>query len=166
LHVPEPVPDGSPDRAAYLPLTASQERVAAGADRPHLPSSGLGGQLAPPEPATPPAVANVRLAHEADFRPWVPGLRGSRSVLDELPAPRAAAQVRDVLIEAAAAEGPVHEARLAKIVAEAFDLSRVSADRARSILQCLPPGSRCAEEPIFVWIREEPYQEWGGFRRD
>ncbi|MDQ3382616.1 MAG: DUF3320 domain-containing protein, partial [Actinomycetota bacterium] len=166
VHVPEPVPDGSPDRAAYLPLTASQEGVAAGADRPHLPSSGSGDQLAPPERATPPAVADVRLAHEADFRPWVPGLHGSRSVLDELPAPRAAAQVRDVLIEAAAAEGPVHEARLAKIVAEAFDLSRVSADRARSILQCLPPGSRCAAEPPFVWIREEPYQEWGGFRRD
>lgn len=81
----------------------------------------------------------VALPGESVFEPWVPVTYGPRSVLDGLPTSSPAQTVRNVLLNAVAIEGPVHDARLAKLVAESFDLARVSADRAKAILKCLPP---------------------------
>src|SRR5699024_8883117 len=91
---------------------------------------------APTRPGAPPKPKRHRLLQT--YREWEPGTDGDISVLDELPGRWAKQQVRAVIGEVIAAEGPVQADRLAKLVAGAFGLDRVSAGRRRSIQQVVP----------------------------
>lgn len=85
------------------------------------------------------------------YREWSPGRCGDRSVLDSLSNKHHESRVRDTIVNALEAEAPVHQHRLAKIVAAAFDLSRVNDDRRRSIQRLVPADYvRPGTEP-FYW---------------
>lgn len=74
-----------------------------------------------------------------EFRPWVSDRCGSPATLRDLTRERAAAAVRASVAAAVAAEGPVHPDRLARLVAGAFGLTRVTEERRASIQRLVPP---------------------------
>ena len=101
------------------------------------------------------------------FRPWVVGLLGSRDTLDQLDRSAAARnRVGLAVADAIATEGPIHRDRLVKLVAGAFDLARVNAKRADSILGVVPRGHRKGVEPAILWDLAVDPASWGGFRVD
>ncbi len=82
--------------------------------------------------------AGVTHPHVRPFVPWSMTTWGGVAVLDALPNRSAAEQVRAALVEVIAAEGPISRARLVRLVAESFGLSRVSGNRATAILGLIP----------------------------
>ncbi|MFC5379320.1 DUF4011 domain-containing protein [Aquipuribacter nitratireducens] len=98
------------------------------------------------------------------FVAWTPRLVGDRSWLDALPHARATAAVRHVALEVIAAEGPIHEVRLARSVAAAYDLTRLNESRIRSILATVPTELRGGDEPSFFWPQGRDTERWEGFR--
>jgi hypothetical protein len=133
--------------------------------RPDLPARS--GQADGERPAPP---------HEVDrpgpdgtpglwFEPYAAEPRGTRRVLDQLPTPRAVAQVRAVILDVLAAEGPVHADRLTRLVARSFGLSRVVEDRSRAILEAVPAELWDADGEPFVWPPGVVRSTWSGFRR-
>ena len=138
-----------------------------GAARGTLPqrvSAGPAATLTRAVPATPTTPAAQLLPGEAEFVPWSPGLLGSRTHLDSLPAPDAARRVAAALRQAVDAEGPIHLDRLSKAVAGAFDLSRVNAARAQSILDQLPAGIFIDRADGFAWPASIDPATWPRFR--
>jgi len=107
----------------------------------------------------------ARLPEEAPFEAWNPEPLGPRSTLDDLPASWARQQVTAVIKDVVATEGPIHEERLAKLVAASFDLYRVSQDRANDILRCVPTGWRLRDERDVIWDGRDDVNAWRGFRR-
>lgn len=97
------------------------------------------------------------------FVEWQPSRRGSVSVLDELP--RSSARVQTSIRAVVAAEGPVHSARLAKLVASEFGLDRVAQARAAAILRCVPADLRRSTDEPFYWPAEIDPASWLGARR-
>ncbi|SDQ22411.1 DUF3320 domain-containing protein [Leucobacter chromiiresistens] len=96
-----------------------------------------------------PGIVHERLRF---FRPWSHGVgTGSTDALDALPRAHAVEQVRGMIHSVVQTEGPVHRQRLAKLVGEAFGLSRVSGGRAASILACSPEGLPTSENGNFIW---------------
>ena len=81
------------------------------------------------------------MSHAAvvDYAEWEPGAFGPLSVLDGLPMPWAVARVEAAVRAAIAAEVPIHHDRLTKLVAGAFGLRRVGADRQQAISLAVPP---------------------------
>lgn len=112
-----------------------------------------------------PADSELRHANLRDFTPWTPRRRGSVEILDRLPSPAAATSVTAVLRDAVQAEGPIHKVRLAKLVAEAFGLSRVAAARAQSILRCLPAEYTRIDDKACAWPIGVDPAEWRLARR-
>jgi hypothetical protein len=99
------------------------------------------------------------------YREWTPRRLGDTSVLDDLTNYYAKGRVRDAIVSAMAAEAPIHPQRLAKIVAAAFDLSRVNENRARSIQQLVPADYRRPTGERFYWpVGVEP-ETWRIVRR-
>jgi hypothetical protein len=107
----------------------------------------------------------ARTAPPAVFVPWAAKPLGSVDVLDELPAPSAAAKVAAALTDVVAAEGPVHVDRLTKLVAGAFGLGRVVESRRTAILRHLPRTLRKDDAEPVVWPTDVTPDEWTGFRR-
>ena len=98
------------------------------------------------------------------FEPWRTARRGTVEVLDALPGAVAAAEVASVLTDVVATEGPIHADRLAKLVAGAFGLNRVTEARRTAILRHLPSDlSRDDNEPV-VWPPHLTPTGWTGFR--
>ncbi|MBD8477025.1 DUF3320 domain-containing protein [Microbacterium sp. CFBP 8794] len=89
--------------------------------------------------------------HVRPFMPWPTTPSGGVDVLDALPSRSAAERVRSVLVEAIAAEGPISRARLVRLVAESFGLSRVSGTRATAILGLIPDAHTRQGDEQFVW---------------
>lgn len=85
------------------------------------------------------------------FVPWTPSPRGGIDVLDALPNSWASQRVRDALIAAVEHEGPVSHARLVRLVAESFGLSRVSGARSSTILRQLPAEHTRDGDTEFAW---------------
>lgn len=98
-----------------------------------------------------PIPAARRHAHVDTFVPWTPRSEGRVTVLDALPAPAASKRVREALVAVVEAEGPVSKARLARLVAESFGLSRVSVARAAAILRLLPVEHEREGDDEFAW---------------
>ncbi|MDN5914850.1 MAG: DUF3320 domain-containing protein [Pseudonocardia sp.] len=98
------------------------------------------------------------------FQPWVLRTAGPRDVLDALPARSAAAQVSDVLVEVVEAEGPITFERLARLVARAFDLTRVAESRSSAIMRHLPRSVRRDDAEKVAWPSHRDPQAWVGFR--
>lgn len=127
---------------------------------------------APSGPAREPEVQHDQMRQ---FVEWEPKRFGTIETLDRLPHSAAESQVRTVLREIVLKEGPIHKMRLARLTAEAFGLTRVSAARSEAILRCLPseflrPGDRsCAWPPGIdpeTWAEVRRSQPGGGRNLD
>jgi hypothetical protein len=104
----------------------------------------------------------ARLDGEAQFVPWIPKVAGEKSVLDELPAAKAARVVRRVLTAGIKAEGPIHVDRLARLTVGAFGLNRVAESRKEALLSLLPPSAVVDD---YLWPDGVDAASWTGFRR-
>jgi hypothetical protein len=113
----------------------------------------------PAEPAVP-----VLLGAE-EYRPWPAQLLGSRVMLDRLSEPAVRNRVVRVLNDVVAGEGPIHRERLARAVANAFDLSRLSPTRMTDLIGLIPAALVTDEGGQFVWPEGRTPWEWTGFRR-
>ncbi|ASX00237.1 DUF4011 domain-containing protein [Mycobacterium intracellulare] len=135
-----PVPSPAPPRQATPLLRASQ----------------------PAKPATAAAQSHpmVQVYHE-----WKPGRLGDVTVLDDLPIAYAKSRVYDAIISAMAAEAPIHPRRLTKLVAAAFNLTRLNENRHRSIEYVVPVDYRRPTGEGFYWpVGVEP-EDWRIVRR-
>ncbi|GAA2531712.1 DUF3320 domain-containing protein [Mycolicibacterium diernhoferi] len=92
-----------------------------------------------------------RHAHLTDFSPWNSVVIGSISVLDEIHTSYNRAHVVKIVESIIDAEGPVHRDRLAKLVAGAFSLGKVSESRKRAIQQVVPAEYSRADDREFYW---------------
>jgi hypothetical protein len=122
---------------------------------------------APARPAKPAAAprkpaGRVSLEGETQFVPWIPKVAGEKSVLDELPASKAARVVRRVLTAGIKAEGPIHVDRLTKLTVGAFGLNRSSEARKQALLSTLPPSAVVDD---YLWPEGVDPAAWTGFRR-
>jgi hypothetical protein len=94
------------------------------------------------------------------YREWTPRRLGDISVLDDLPNAYAKARVYDAIVGAMTVEAPIHPDRLAKLVAAAFDLTRLSDSRRRSIQRLVPVEYRRPDGEDFYWPIGVDPQEW------
>jgi hypothetical protein len=99
---------------------------------------------------------------ETAFVPWIPKTAGEKSLLDELPASKAARVVRRVLTAGIKAEGPIHVDRLARLTVGAFGLNRATEARKSVLLSLLPPS---AVEGDYLWPDGVTPESYEGFRR-
>lgn len=102
--------------------------------------------------------------HVRPFVPWPVTPFGGVDVLDALPSRSAAERVRAALVEVIASEGPISRARLVRLVAEAFGLSRVSGSRAATILRLIPDASTRQGDEQFVWPIDVDVATWRDVR--
>jgi hypothetical protein len=159
--VPETVPEPVP-----FPTAAVESFKGVAALRASVTSSVA---VTPPAPRPAAKPAPVRkpagpgaLDGETQFVPWIPKVAGEKSVLDELPASKAARVVRRVLAAGIKTEGPIHVDRLAKLTVGAFGLNRVAESRKSTLLSLLPPS---AVVDGFLWPEGISPESWTGFRR-
>ena len=103
---------------------------------------------------------SVTHPHVRPFVPWTSTASGEVAVLDALPSPSAAQRVRSVFVGAIVAEGPISRARLVRLVAESFGLSRVSGARATDILRLIPDAHVRQGEEQFVWPVDVDVVTW------
>jgi hypothetical protein len=94
------------------------------------------------------------------YREWTPRIQGDISVLDQLQSTWAASQVRSVVQAVIDAEAPIHKDKLARAVAGAFCLSRVSEDRKRAIQRLVPSEHRHEGDKDFYWPRGVDPATW------
>lgn len=153
--------------AVVAELVARVEAVRSGRDTGDLPdvhveTLPMVKAVAPSAPPLPEGPPPSGAPGAEPFVSWTPPSVGSRQTLDALPSRVAAQRVWEVATAVVDAEGPVLEARLVKLVAAAFDLSRVSAGRAETIRACLPTAVR--DEHGFYWPPTRARGAWTGFR--
>lgn len=115
--------------------------------------------------STPVLAAMPSRSSQTEFVPWSPTKIGSIDVLDTLPRQAPTAKVRDTIQAVIDAEGPIHIARLAKLVAGSFGLDRVVQARASAILRCMPSDVVRGAETQFVWPSTIDPSIWKGARR-
>jgi hypothetical protein len=133
---------------------------------PEVPVAPL-RQLRPPMRTSPATKPQAPQSHPMvqTYREWQPGRLGEISVLDDLSNYYAKGRVRDAIVSAITVEAPIHPQRLAKIVAAAFDLTRVNENRVRSIQQLVPADYRRRTGEGFYWpVGVEP-ETWRIVRR-
>ena len=99
------------------------------------------------------------------YREWVPRVAGEVSVLDQLPSAWASGQVRMVVQAVIDAEAPIHKDKLARVVAGAFGLGRISEDRKRAIERVVPSEYRRETDNEFYWPRGVDPLTWRVVRR-
>jgi hypothetical protein len=99
---------------------------------------------------------------ETPFVPWLPKPAGEKTVLDDLPASKAARPVKRVLAAGIKAEGPIHVDRLAKLTVNAFGLNRASEGRKNTLLSLLPPSAVVDD---YLWPDGTSPETYEGFRR-
>ncbi|MDQ1111893.1 hypothetical protein QE418_001341 [Microbacterium testaceum] len=122
------------------------------------PSEPLRGRM--PEGQEDEGDVGVTHPHVRPFVPWPITTSGGVAVLDALPSPSAAQRVRSVLVEVIAAEGPISRARLVRLAAESFGLSRVSGTRATAILGLVPDAHTRRGDEHFVWPEGVVVDTW------
>jgi hypothetical protein len=155
------------DRLGTIVADAASTKVtpppAATAPRPvekvadEAPTERVG---AAPQSASAPAA----LPNELVYDEWRERVLGRVDVLDALPNRNAAAAVASVLSEIVEDEGPVHYARLAKLAAGAFSLSKVADSRAKAILRQLPTQYAGPTDESFAWPTGIDPDTWPAFR--
>ncbi|MDO8383091.1 MAG: DUF4011 domain-containing protein [Microbacterium sp.] len=115
------------------------------------------------EPNAPATSASGGLPRHPDvvaFDPWRPPSLGGLEVLDGLPGAISAQRVQSALLAAIEHEGPISSVRLAKLVAEAFGLSRVQGARSAAILAQLSAAYLRSADPGFVWPMGAEPRSW------
>lgn len=155
--VAEPIPLPTAAVESFKGVAALRSAVTASVAVPAAASKVAAKPAAPKKPAGP-----VLLDGEAPFVPWIPKTAGEKSVLDELPAAKAARVVRRVLNAGIKAEGPIHVDRLAKLTVGAFGLTRATEARKEALLSTLPPS---AVVDGYLWPDGVDPAGWTGFRR-
>jgi hypothetical protein len=131
--------------------------------QPHHPADELSSTRAAATRSEPPEPTSAD-NEDRPFSAWLPRPIGSRTVLDNLPRPSAVAAVRAAIEEIVTAEGPIQAGRLARLIAESFDLHRLSDSRSRSILAAVP-DELWDSEGEFVWPRDLDRDGWKIYRR-
>jgi hypothetical protein len=106
-----------------------------------------------------------RLAGEVDFVAWRPDVIGTRDTLDRLRSGDDRIVVLQLIRAAVNEEGPIHRERLARAVAGAFGLNRLSPTRIADIVNLIPPTFATDEGGLFVWPDDRKPGEWNSFRR-
>lgn len=170
-----------PGLGAFAPLFVPEES-AEDTDKPApapVPATPL---LKPiPEPSEPivtePVIPNFTAQIPADTvtatvpQPFVPRGKplqnqGSKEVLDDLQDPANAAAVADALAQVLYTEGPIGEARLAKLVADAFGMQRLHPKRRQKILELLDPEVHqdVTKFGTFIWPAGTSAQNFTVFR--
>lgn len=96
-------------------------------------------------------IAPRRRANLTDFRPWSSVVIGSISVLDEIHTSYNRSHVVKIIESIIDSEGPVHRDRLAKLVAGAFSLGKVSEGRRTAIQRVVPAEYSRADDREFYW---------------
>jgi hypothetical protein len=138
--------------AAPLPVPDNSETAPA----PLLGNDAIGTALVEDD------FGEFDLPNATEFVPWRPQPWGDRSWLDALPDRRAQERVRQTINEVVEAEGPIALERLARLVASAYDLTRLNAARITSIVSCVPRDHR--DEKGFAWPAEVDRSAWKTFR--
>ncbi len=119
-------------------------------------------------PALPGHDADDSTDAESDLELFAPAHEnqvGARDVLDMLPDPAAAAQVRAQIHDVIEAEGPIEVSRLARIVARRFGLSTVRTARADVIISLIPRARlRRHRLGTFAWPESLDPATWTDFR--
>ncbi|RBY97930.1 DNA helicase [Blastococcus sp. TF02-8] len=154
---PEPVQLPTAAVESFKGVAALRSAVTASVAVPAGPARATAKPAAPKKPAKPAA-----LEDESPFVPWIPKTAGEKSVLDELPASKAARAVRRVMLAGVKAEGPIHVDRLAKLTVGAFGLNRVTESRKQVLYSLLPPS---AVDGDHLWPDGVDRATWTGFRR-
>ncbi|SOC50247.1 AAA domain-containing protein [Blastococcus aggregatus] len=156
--LPAPIP---------LPTAALESFKGVAALRSSVTASLAVPTTSPAKPAAKPAAVRkpagpVVMEGETAFVPWIPKVAGEKSVLDELPASKAARAVRRVMAAGIKAEGPIHVDRLAKLTVGAFGLNRATESRKSTLLSLLPPS---AVQGAHLWPEGVTPESYEGFRR-
>ncbi|NUJ89658.1 DUF3320 domain-containing protein [Plantibacter sp. MCCC 1A11337] len=115
---------------------------------------------AKPEPDT-----SARHPELSEYQPWDAPTLGGIDVLDRLPGRQSVVAVQGAIRAAVEAEGPIHVARLAKLVAGAFGLDRVVGSRAKSILVKVPAELLGRSDEPFAWPTSIDPLTWRGARQ-
>ncbi len=155
--VPAPIPLPTAALESFKGVAALRSSVTASVAVPTTPAVKAPAKPTPRKPAGP-----VVMEGETPFVPWIPKTAGEKSVLDELPASKAARVVRRVLAAGIKAEGPIHVDRLAKLTVGAFGLNRATESRKSMLLSLLPPSAVQGEH---LWPEGVPPEGYEGFRR-
>jgi hypothetical protein len=155
-NLPPSPPQAPMPHPANLDLGPREPQVATSA-----PARVFAGVASPAPPQRPAVRA---LPGGTPFVAWPIRRLGGRDVLDSLPSPSATHQVQAALELIVKAEGPIHVDRLARLIASAFDLSRVSPARMESILAHLPRHYRRDKSEPFAWPDDIDPAQWTGFR--
>lgn len=170
-------PDQTVDRLREAVVAARQKLLRGDAESrpvPAAPPAIVGGhgqkklasltfESAPP--ATQPPSRQRRHPMIETYSEWTPRECGDVSVLDALPSPWAATQVRNIAHAIIVKEAPVHRDRLARLVASAFGLSRVNEDRRRAIQRVIPAEFERTGGHGFYWQEGADPQNWRVARR-
>ncbi|OBB77103.1 DUF3320 domain-containing protein [Mycobacterium sp. 852014-52144_SCH5372336] len=114
--------------------------------------------------ARPPAAGSKRHSMIRTFQEWQPRVEADVSILNQLPDSWATAEVRAVVHAAIDAEAPIHKDKLARVVAAAFGLGRVSEERKRAIQRTVPAEYRREAEVDFYWPRDVNPADWRAVR--
>ncbi len=143
--------------ANKAPATISEEMKADVATLSPDSTAGIDAPVAP---------TSRLLAERPAFRPAAEDLLGTRDTLDAVGRdPTATKAVTQEVLTVIDHEAPVQAARLAKIVARRFNLSRVNETRVRSIVDLVPPNQ--IEKTAFgdfIWARDQRAGTYDEFR--
>ena len=140
--------DSAPDQPEVsTPAVPPVSPLAAASEVRHTPTqiAGLGATVATPL-----------------WRPWRVTARGSDYVLDQLGYPSTRSRLVELAQEIVAAEGPALRSRVAKLVANAHGLQRVSTKRVADIGSVVGAGFT-ADKDGFLYLAATPpatYAEW------
>lgn len=104
------------------------------------------------------------LPNESLFQAWDGGWRGGRVVLDNLAVRTNQRLVAAAVIEAINAEGPIHAERLARLVAAAFEVRKLSLTRITDIAAQVPKSTVTTEDRAIFWPARIAPDQWDGFR--
>jgi hypothetical protein len=161
------------ERPAAAPVANSDPDAARHAAEPETviedsgvswPDSGPAQTLASSSAEIEPGSTSPVHRNEVPFVAWTPGRIGGRGVLDALPKAAAVRAVRAALLAGIEAEGPIQIERLAKAVAGAFDLTRLSEARLAAIVAVLPAESVPDPDEPFAWPSQVDPESWTQFR--
>jgi len=146
-HVVEPIEAGSPEQETAAGSTDVAEPV----ERQGLLSFKSDSAH---------ASTSHRHPNVADFKPWTPVVAGDKSVLDELPQRSAIDRVLPIIREVIEAEAPISRDQLARYVAGAFGMARVSEERKRSLQRLVPVDFERRDDPEFYWPQGVSPESW------
>lgn len=156
---PEPVVEPAPIVFSESKHVADPADVEVVAPQPEMFVASLKSAptVAPSRPKVHPDVT--------EYRAWTPYSAGDKSVLDGLGNQVWAGRVRDVIKSVIVAEAPIQPDRLARLVAGAFGLSRVSEDRKHSIQRLVTAEYRRPGVDDFYWPAGVDPSAWRVVRR-